>query len=57
MGLTFIDGKVKGEDGKEIDVKFLVDSGVTYTLLAEDYWKAIKLCTQKDNEFYSCRWD
>ena len=43
MGLTFIAGKVKGADGNEAVVNFLVDSGATYTLLPEQIWRAIGL--------------
>jgi predicted aspartyl protease len=51
MGLTFIEGKVKGNNGKEADVKFLVDSGATYTLLALEHWKAIGLTAKRNMEF------
>jgi len=51
MGLTFIEGKVKGKDGKEADVKFLVDSGATYTLLAQEYWKKINLTSKRIMNF------
>ena len=43
MGLTYISGDVKGATGKSISVKFLVDSGATYTLLPERAWKGIQL--------------
>ena len=43
MGLTFIEGKVKGPTGKEAAVNFLVDSGAPYTLLPEQVWHAIEL--------------
>lgn len=43
MGLTFIEGKVSGKSGKKATVKFLVDSGATYTLLPLKTWKAIGL--------------
>ena len=45
MGLTFIEGRVKRKNEKEIDVKFLVDSGATYTLLGNEYWRTIELNT------------
>jgi len=51
MGLTFIAGKIKGENAKEQDVRLLVDSGATYTLLAEEYWKAIDLIPKREMEF------
>ena len=33
MGITYIDGVVTGPNGKQATVRFLVDTGVTYTLL------------------------
>ncbi len=51
MGITFIDGKVKGENGKEVGLRFLVDSGATYTLLANEYWKAIELKPKRSMDF------
>ena len=43
MGITYIEGRVKGSRGKETHVKFLVDSGATYTLLPKAAWRAIAL--------------
>lgn len=43
MGLTYIDGTVTGPTGKRATVKFLVDSGATYTLLPPDIWQSIEL--------------
>lgn len=51
MGLTFIDGMVKGPTGKEGSVRFLVDSGATYTLLGLEHWKAIDLAPKRTMEF------
>jgi len=51
MGLTFIEGNVKGETGKEVDVKFLVDSGATYTLLALQSWRSIGLTPRRTMGF------
>jgi clan AA aspartic protease len=42
MGVTYIEGRVTGPDGS-VPVRFLVDSGATYSLLAEDDWKGIGL--------------
>ncbi|MBW2038710.1 MAG: retroviral-like aspartic protease family protein [Deltaproteobacteria bacterium] len=42
MGVTYIDGKVVGPKGEET-VRFLVDSGATYSALPEVVWKAIGL--------------
>ena len=38
MPITYIHGQVKGTRGKQADVKFLVDSGATYTVLPETVW-------------------
>ena len=43
MGVTFIEGTVTGPGGKQQTVDFLVDSGVTYSLLPHSAWKAIEL--------------
>ena len=51
MGLTFIEGKVRSETGKESETKFLIDSGATYTLLASEHWKKIELVPKRSMEF------
>ena len=43
MGLTFVEATVTGKKGKKATVKFMVDSGATYSLLPEKDWKAIGL--------------
>ena len=43
MGITYIDGHVRGPVGKEHPVRFLVDSGATYSLLPQSVWEAIGL--------------
>jgi clan AA aspartic protease len=43
MGITYIEGMVKGLTKKKEKVKFLVDSGATYSLLPEKVWKKIGL--------------
>ena len=43
MGITYIEGQVKGPRGKQADVRFLVDSGATYSLLPRAAWTAIGL--------------
>lgn len=43
MALTFVEGSVEGPNGKSASVRFLVDSGATYTLLPHDVWQAIGL--------------
>lgn len=43
MGLTHIEGTVTGPTGKKAKVKFLVDSGATYTLVPLKVWQKIGL--------------
>jgi len=43
MGITYIEGQVKGPKGKQAEVKFLVDSGATYSVLPQEVWRAIGL--------------
>lgn len=43
MGITYIEGRVRGPTGKEVEARFLVDSGATYTVLPEKGWREIEL--------------
>ncbi len=47
MGVTYIDGEVRGPTDKTARVRFLVDSGATYTLLPEPAWRHIELQPQR----------
>lgn len=47
MGITYIEGKVTGADNKQATVRFLVDSGATYTLLPHKVWKEIGLSPKR----------
>ena len=51
MGLTYVRGKVKGKNGRQTCVRFLVDSGASYTLLSEKVWRAIGLKPKRRVEF------
>jgi clan AA aspartic protease len=51
MGVTYVAGEVTGPAGQR-SVRFLVDSGATYTLLPYDDWQAIGL-TPKRSEVFS----
>jgi predicted aspartyl protease len=51
MGITYIDGEVSSATGVSIPVRFLVDSGATYSLLAEDDWKALELQPKRSARF------
>ncbi len=51
MGLTYIDGTVKGPSGEKRRVRFLVDSGAKYTQLPNDVWKALSLESKRAMDF------
>jgi hypothetical protein len=42
MGLSFVEGRVRGPAGEEV-VRFLVDSGASYSLLPDGVWQRIGL--------------
>lgn len=50
MGITYIAGDVEGPGGKET-VRFLIDSGATYSLLPQEIWKKIGLTAKRTLEF------
>ncbi|MGQ9778246.1 MAG: aspartyl protease family protein [Bacillota bacterium] len=47
MGVVYIEGVATGPAGKQETVRFLVDSGATYTLLPEKAWRAIGLSPKR----------
>lgn len=51
MGVTYIEGGVSGPTGKQATVRFLVDSGASYTLLPYDDWNAIGLLPKRSVTF------
>ncbi len=51
MGITYVEGQVKGDLGKQENVKFLVDSGATYSLIPLNVWKAIGLKPKRKLSF------
>jgi clan AA aspartic protease len=51
MGLTFIEGTVRGKKKKTATLEFLVDSGALYSLLPEKDWKAIGLKPKRTMTF------
>jgi clan AA aspartic protease len=51
MGITYIQGQVKGSKGELADVKFLVDSGVRYSVLPKTVWQAIGLKPKRQMGF------
>lgn len=50
MGITYIEGKVRGPLGEE-RVSFLIDSGATYSLLPEKVWRMIGLVPKREHTF------
>lgn len=51
MGITYIQGQVKGPRGKQAEVKFLVDSGATYSVLPKAVWEQIGLKPKRKMTF------
>jgi len=51
MGMIHIEGVVTGPTGKQATVRFLVDSGATYTLLPYEEWQAIGLSPKRSVTF------
>ena len=51
MGISYVDGTVRGPAGTEERVRFLIDSGATYSMLPEPVWKAIGLAPERTMTF------
>jgi len=51
LGITYIEGRIRGPTGKEREVRFLLDSGATYSLLPEGIWQAIELSPKREHTF------
>jgi predicted aspartyl protease len=51
MGVIYLEGVVAGPTGKQAAVRFLVDSGATYTLLPQEVWQAIGLAPKRSAVF------
>jgi len=51
VGVTYVEGQVKGLSNKQENVKFLVDSGATYSLLPKAVWEAIGLKPKRKLSF------
>ena len=51
MGITYIEGTVRGPRGGEKQVRFLIDSGATYSLIPQKVWKAIELSPKREHTF------
>ncbi len=51
MGVTYVEGTVIGPNEQRADVRFMVDSGVAYTLLPHEVWQAIGLTPKRQQSF------
>jgi clan AA aspartic protease len=51
VGISYVQGTVRGPSAQEASVRFLIDSGATYSLLPEPVWQAIGLAPQREMEF------
>lgn len=51
VGITYVQGRVRGPVGVEAAVEFLIDSGAMYSLLPERIWKAIGLKPEEYMDF------
>lgn len=47
MGVPYVEGVVRGAKNESANVRFLVDSGATYTLLPNDVWQQIGLTPKR----------
>ena len=55
MGLTYVDGHVRGMEGQEETLRFLVDSGAYYSLLPVSTWQSLGLKPYREERFSSGR--
>lgn len=51
MALTYLEGIVREPNGRAAAVRFLVDSGATYTLLPYEIWQALGLVARRSVTF------
>lgn len=51
MGISYVQGTVRGPAGAPADVRFLIDSGAVYSLLPDPVWKAIGLLPKREMDF------
>jgi predicted aspartyl protease len=51
MGLSFIQGTVRGPTGISAEVGFLIDSGAMYSLLPHALWNGIGLAPKRTMDF------
>jgi predicted aspartyl protease len=51
IGIAYKNGELTGPAGKPATVRFFLDSGVPYTLVPHDVWKALKLAPKRSVTF------
>lgn len=49
--MSYVQGTVRGPTGLETTVRFLIDSGATYSLLPAPVWQTIGLAPKREMEF------
>jgi predicted aspartyl protease len=51
VGISYVQGTVRGPGGTEATVEFMIDSGAVYTLLPAPIWSAIGLAPKREMQF------
>ena len=51
MGLVYVDAEVQGAPGKRHAVRFLLDSGASYSVLPRRVWRTIGLKPKRSMVF------
>ena len=51
MGIKYVEGTVRGENGRESPVRLLVDSGATYSVLPHPVWSELGLEPKREMDF------
>jgi predicted aspartyl protease len=53
MGVTYVQARLRRPDGRgpTRNVRFLVDSGVIYSVLPEEIWRGLRLRAERQVEF------
>lgn len=47
MGAAYVDAVLRGPNGVERDLRLLVDSGATYSMVPHDTWRALELVSTR----------
>ena len=51
MGLIYIEGRVSGAAGQETTLEFLIDIGLSYSLIPDGEWQSLGLEAQREEQF------